>query len=67
MRIAIRLLTALPGSLAAADTLFPMPSVPDVTDGDRWFFALGAGAEYEAEYDGADDDGFEAEPGLVVQ
>ncbi len=55
------------GAPAAADTLFPMPSVPDITDADGWSFALGAGAEYEAEYDGSDEYGVELEPAVVVQ
>jgi outer membrane scaffolding protein for murein synthesis (MipA/OmpV family) len=55
------------GAPATADTLFPMPSVPDITDADGWSFAVGAGAEYEAEYDGSDQYGVELEPAFVVQ
>ena len=55
------------GGAASAETLFPMPSVPDITAGDGWAFALGAGAEYEAEYDGSDEYGIEAEPGFIIQ
>ena len=55
------------GTIARADTLFPMPSVPDVTDDDGWTIGVGAGFEYEAEYDGSDDYGIEAEPVLIVQ
>lgn len=40
---------------AHADTLFTMPSVPDVTDSDGWAVAVGAGLEYESEYDGSDE------------
>ncbi len=56
---------ALP--LPAADTLFPLPSVPDVTDGDGLTIAVGAGIEYEAEYDGSDDYGAEFEPAAIIQ
>ena len=52
---------------AGADVLFPMPSVPDVTDGDGWAFSIGGGFEYEAEYDGSDEYGAEAEPAFVIQ
>jgi outer membrane scaffolding protein for murein synthesis (MipA/OmpV family) len=57
----------LAGGFANAETLFPMPSVPDVTDADGWTIALGASLEYEAEYDGSDEYGTEAEPGFVIQ
>jgi outer membrane scaffolding protein for murein synthesis (MipA/OmpV family) len=50
-----------------ADTLFPMPSVPDLTDGDGWTFAAGAGVEYGAEYDGSDEYGAEFEPAFAIQ
>ena len=65
-----RLLLAILFALQApawADTLFPMPSVPDVTDGDGWTFAVGAGVEYGAEYDGSDEYGAEFEPALAIQ
>ncbi len=60
----VLLLICLP---AMAAPLFPMASVPDVTDGDGWRIVLGAGFEYESEYDGSDDYGVEAEPGFIVQ
>lgn len=50
-----------------AETLFTMPSVPDITDADGWAVAVGAGLEYESEYDGSDQYGTELEPALVVQ
>ncbi len=50
-----------------ADALFPSPSIPNVTSNDGWTIALGLEAEYEAEYDGSDDYGVEAEPGFLVQ
>ncbi|MEO1034845.1 MAG: MipA/OmpV family protein [Pseudomonadota bacterium] len=52
---------------ASADALFPSPSVPNVARSDGWVFALGAGNEYEAEYDGSDDYGVELEPVFAVQ
>lgn len=52
---------------AQAETLFTMPSVPDVTDADGWAVAVGASLEYESEYDGSDQYGTELEPALVVQ
>lgn len=67
MRVPVGLILTLVGATAAADTLFPMPSVPDVTSDDGWTISLGAGFEYEAEYDGSDDYGFEAEPTIIVQ
>lgn len=67
MRYPIPILTLLLAWPAAADTLLPMPSVPDVTDGDGWAFALGAGLEYEAEYDGSDEYGTEFEPAIILQ
>ena len=67
MKGLIPLTLVLLGGVANAETLFPMPSVPDVTDGDGWAFALGVEVEYEAEYDGSDDYGTEAEPGFIVQ
>ena len=57
----------LAGIPALASPLFPMASVPDFTDGDGWHIVVGAGLEYETEYDGADDYSTEAEPGLIVQ
>jgi outer membrane scaffolding protein for murein synthesis (MipA/OmpV family) len=60
----LALLLAVP---AQADPLFLMPSVPDITDADGWAFALGAGLEYEAEYDGSDNYGTEFEPAFIVQ
>lgn len=54
-------------TMASAETLFPMPSVPDVSDEDGWAIGLGIGFEYEAEYDGSDDYGVEAEPAVIVQ
>ena len=60
MKAVILIPMALFACAANAETLFPMPSVPDVTDGDGWAFAIGAEIEYEAEYDGSDDYGVEA-------
>ncbi len=54
MKSLIPLTLILLSGVANAETLFPMPSVPDVTDGDGWAFALGAEIEYGAEYDGSD-------------
>jgi len=67
MRKLITLTLVLLGGVANAETLFPMPSVPDVTDGDGWAFAIGAEVEYEAEYDGSDEYGTEVEPGFIIQ
>ena len=67
MKAVILIPMALFACAANAETLFPMPSVPDVTDGDGWAFAIGAEIEYEAEYDGSDDYGVEAEPGFIIQ
>jgi outer membrane scaffolding protein for murein synthesis (MipA/OmpV family) len=64
LRLFALLIFAIP---AQADTLFPMPSVPDITDADGWAFALGAGLEYGAEYDGSDNYGAEVEPAIIVQ
>ncbi len=61
---ALLLLLGLP---AVAAPLFPMASVPDITDGDGWRIVLGAGFEYGTEYDGSDDYSVEAEPGVIVQ
>lgn len=52
---------------AAADPLFPMVSVVDVTNENGWSVGVGAGFEYETEYDGSDDYGVELEPSVVVQ
>lgn len=67
MKLFIGLTLSLAAALASAETLFPMPSVPDVTDGDGWTIGLGAGLEYEAEYDGSDEYGTEVEPAFIVQ
>ena len=67
MKGLIPLSLLLLGGVADAETLFPMPSVPDVTDGDGWAFALGAEVEYEAEYDGSDEYGIEFEPAFIIQ
>jgi outer membrane scaffolding protein for murein synthesis (MipA/OmpV family) len=67
MRILFVLITSLAAASASAETLFPMPSVPDVTAAEGWAVGLGAGLEYEAEYDGSDEYGVEVEPVLVVQ
>ena len=67
MKFIIGLSLSLAGALASAETLFPMPSVPDVTDGDGWTIGIGAGLEYEAEYDGSDEYGTEFEPAFIVQ
>lgn len=49
-----------------AEALVPSPSVPALAEGDGWAVALGAAAEYEAEYDGSDDYGLEAEPVIAA-
>ena len=67
MRALIPITLALFAGAASAETLFPMPSVPDVTDADGWTFALGAGLEYEAEYDGSEEYGTEVEPAFIIQ
>lgn len=67
MKILAGLTLTLIGAMASAETLSPLPSVPDVTDDDGWGIGLGAGFEYEAEYDGSDDYGIEVEPVLIVQ
>ncbi len=71
MRLAKTIVTSLATlavcAPASAEVLFPMPSVPDVTDGDGWAISIGAGFEYEAEYDGSDNYGTEVEPSIVVQ
>lgn len=67
MRTAVLIVTILFMHAAVADTLLPMPSVPDITDDDGWAFALGAGLEYEAEYDGSDEYGTEFEPSVILQ
>ena len=67
MKNCIIIASLLLAATAGAETLFPMPSVPDVTSGDGWTIALGAGTEYEAEYDGSDDYGTEFEPSAIIQ
>jgi outer membrane scaffolding protein for murein synthesis (MipA/OmpV family) len=67
MKTLISLILLLFASIGTAETLFPMPSVPDITEEDGWAFALGASLEYEAEYDGSDEYGVEAEPAFIVQ
>ncbi len=68
IRTVVTALTAtLIGATASAETLFPMPSVPDVTAADGWTVGLGAGFEYEAEYDGSDDYSVGLEPALILQ
>ena len=67
MKLFAGLTLSLVGAAASADTLFPMPSVPDVTDADGWTIGLGAGLEYEAEYDGSDEYGIEVEPAFIMQ
>ncbi len=61
------LLAAIPGATAIADALVPSPSVPNIARADGWVFTLGAGAEYEAEYDGSDQYSVELEPVLGFQ
>ncbi len=61
------LVLLLAGCSASANTLFPTPSVPDITNGDGWTIGVGAGFEYESEYDGSDDYGVEVEPSFIVQ
>ena len=67
MKGLIPLTFVLFGGAANAEPLFPMPSVPDVTDSNDWAFAIGAEVEYGAEYDGSDEYGIEVEPGFVIQ
>lgn len=67
MKVMIPVIAIVLGVAARGDTLFPLPSVPDVTDGDGWAVGVGAGFEYEAEYDGSDDYGVEIEPTFIVQ
>ena len=67
MKYTIIIASLLLAANAGADPLFPMPSVPDVTSGDGWTIAVGAGLEYEAEYDGSDDYGAEFEPSAIIQ
>lgn len=67
MKSLIPLILLLLAGLVQAETLFPMPSVPDVTDGDGWAFGIGVEIEYEAEYDGSDEYGTEIEPGVIIQ
>lgn len=59
------------GQYARADesesALVPLPSVADFTRGGGWGVALGAGIEYEAEYDGSDEYSVEADPAGAVQ
>jgi outer membrane scaffolding protein for murein synthesis (MipA/OmpV family) len=63
--LAVLLLAA--GSLSVAQPLVPSPSVPSIAESDGWAFGIGAGAEYESEYDGSDEYGLEAEPLFAVQ
>ena len=55
------------GPLAYAEPMVPSPSVPAIADGNGWSVALGASAEYEAEYDGSDNYGLEVDPIVTVQ
>jgi outer membrane scaffolding protein for murein synthesis (MipA/OmpV family) len=48
------------------ESLVPLPSVLDFTDGDGWGVALGVSAEYESAYDGADETELEVEPAGAV-
>lgn len=51
-----------------AAALVPLPSVDDFTKGeDGWAFGLGLGVEYESQYEGSDEFGFEATPAGAVQ
>lgn len=50
MKLLAGSILVLVGAFASAETLFPMPSVPDVTDGDGWTIDLGAGLEYDDDY-----------------
>lgn len=59
-------------SLVSAQTnkaaLVPLPSVDDFTRGqDGWAFGLGLGIEYETEYEGSDEFGFESQPAGAIQ
>ncbi|MEJ2515556.1 MAG: MipA/OmpV family protein [Gammaproteobacteria bacterium] len=51
----------------ADKAIVPLPSVIDVTRGERWGVALGAGLEYESAYDGSDEYETEFEPAGAVQ
>ncbi|WP_411361102.1 MipA/OmpV family protein [Pseudidiomarina sp. YC-516-91] len=58
------------GALAQEEQieLVPLPSIDDFTRGeDGWAFALGAGIEYEAAYEGSDEFGFEPDPAGGIQ
>lgn len=69
LELAVVLLAAWP-SVARAQTsdlpLFPSPSVLDFTRGGGWGFALGAGVEYESDYDGSDEMELEFEPAGAI-
>ncbi len=67
MRFTLGMMLILLSQGASGETLFPLPSVPDVTEGDGWAVGIGAGFEYEAEYDGSDEYGVEVEPAVIVQ
>ena len=58
MKLFAGLILALLGAVASAETLFPMPSVPDVTDGDGWTIGLSKAFAK----DGDDDDPEPPEP-----
>ena len=52
---------------ATNQVIVPLPSVPDFTRGEGWGAVLGAGAEYEAAYDGSSDYEAEFEPVFALQ
>lgn len=55
------------GAAEPEAALVPLPSVPDFTRGGGWGFALGAGIEYEAAYNGSDEYSVEFDPAVAVQ
>ena len=63
----IALAVVSPSVCFPADTLFPWPSVPDISDGDGLYIGAGVGVEYEGEYDGSDDYSAEPEPVFSAQ
>ncbi len=67
MRFLSSLILLSLASRTLAESIFPMPSVIDVTTSDGLAIGVGLGIEYEAEYDGSDNYGAELDPQLVVQ
>ena len=54
-------------TIAIAEPLVPLPSMPDYTEGDGWGVALGAALEYEGAYEGSDNYGVELDPNVTTQ